>query len=562
MNSTTLYDTEIVEFPVKPTKIQRILKIRSTTFLTLFKRWMWIILLLSSVLQCIFFLTPENLFAIGIVLLGWYLTEAYLLRPAILHKYSLSAIVILGYSLTQYCLPLIFTITEGKPLVYNLKLPYQVFFHSIAALAVLLITHLFYIDWQSNSEAVRKRLQKVLQANKFFTPPSDLQIWIIGLMGLLAILCKYLLGGGYSDDPGAQNVGAASKFLEGFIPYAYAPFIILLKKLYSSKASKLSNALIYKMVFYTIALIGAGMIANSRATFMKGITSLGITYFLGLLLNKFDYRVFKAKYILMASLAGWVITGPLSDLGVAMVVVRGQRSTVSGTELVSQTLDTYNNKPALEHYKKITLENEASSDWNEHYFDNIFLARFCNLKYNDASLEQYNKIGRIDPLIQENSIDRFWAILPQPMLSLLQINIDKTYVTSSSYGDYLFMRAGGSSALGGFRTGQFAGTGMAGFGWWYLLILAIGIIPMYFLLDLFVIWDRNKISKKYKTYISLAGLIPITAYFMYLSLLTTSESVITIYSFLLRGWMQSVFLYWFIFFLARKLSFVLKTFFI
>ena len=560
MDSTTLYDAEIVEFPIKPKRIERPRKIKSVTFLTLFKRWMWIILLISSVAQCIFFGTADNIFAIISVLLGWWLTEVYLLRTFIVHKYSLSALLIFGYAFTQYCLPLIFTITEGKPLVYNLKFPYQVFFHSIAAFLILIAAHWVYANWYTHAGGLRKQIQLVMIKYKFFTPPSDTQIWIIGFIGLIAILAKHAaFGGGEAEGMNSEQGGAAGKFLEGFIPFMYAPFFIMMKSMYMKSSPRISKTLMYKMAFFTIALIAVGMLANSRGTFMKGITSLGITYLLGLLLGKFSYKIFKVKYIILGGAAMWIVTGPLADLGTAMVVVRGLRSTVSGSELFYQTLETYNNKAALEHYKKVTLENEFSSDWNEHYFDNIFLARFCNLKYNDASLEQSNKIGRIDPMIQQNSIDRFWSILPQPVLSALQINIDKKEVSASSFGDYLFMRAGGGSALGGFRTGHFAGTGMAAFGWWYLLLLGIGIIPLYFFLDLFVIWKKRGNLKKYRTYISLAGLTPITSYFMFLSLSSYSESVINIYTFLLRGCIQSLILYWLILYLSKKISYVLKV---
>jgi hypothetical protein len=523
----------------------------NTIFLSLFKQWIWKVILIAAAAQCLFFFSPENLFAVICVISAWRLVDNLLLTRDNLNRYTFSTVIILGYSLTQYCLPLIFTLLEGKPLVYNLKFPYSVFIHSLLALSVFLSTHLLYKAWREGiGSNIYLKMNWLLKRNQFFTPPTDFQLWLIGFLGLAGMVATFISVNHY--DGSAQERGTVAKILHGLVPYAYAPFFILLKPLFKPNGAHFLKQPTFKVLCFAVLLLFIGMGGNSRGLFMTGITAVGISYFIGLLLGKFDYKIFRAKNVILALLGVWIITGPLSNLGTAMVIVRGQRSNVSSTELILKTLQTFQDTKAIQHYKSINFIDKY--DWDETYFDNIFLSRFCNLKYNDASLELAYKLGKVDKSMFEYTVDKFWSALPAPILSFLHIKIDKLTLNSFSYGDYLYYRAGGQFGLGGFRTGHFAGTGLATFGWWYLLLMAVGVIPLYFLVDLFVLIYRED-NVNY-TYLSLAGHIEITFFFTLFSVSNFSESVVNIYTFFVRGWLQMLLLYWFLLFITRKLSFL------
>jgi cytochrome c oxidase subunit IV len=224
-----------------------------------------------------------------------------------------------------------------------------------------------------------------------------------------------------------------------------------------------------------------------------------------------------------------------------MVIVRGQRADISPQKLLSATIDVYKDKTELSNYKNNQLSNKGNDGWDESYLDNLFLARFCNLKYNDASLALSKKIPNPDPQFIDFTFKRLLATFPAPVLSLFDISIqEKSYVNSMSFGDFLYYRAEGQIyALGGFRTGQFAGTGMATFGWWYLLVLGIAIIPVFFLVDIFYVKKNIKNSNKVIYCISICGLLLLINIFQFLSF----ESLSQIFSFIIRGWFQIVFLY-------------------
>ena len=176
------------------------------------------------------------------------------------------------------------------------------------------------------------------------------------------------------------------------------------------------------------------------------------------------------------------MTGPMADIGTAMVIVRGQRSKVTNSELTALTIQAFNDKKAIK-LRRIE-DNKDQGDWDERYLDNIFTARFANLKFNDASLVQASKTGMQNSNMFNFSINYILGALPSPMLDALNIDADKENVYGVSIGDYLYYEAGGpKEALGGFRTGHFAGTRYGCFRMVVPSAFRYSIIPVYYLFD-------------------------------------------------------------------------------
>ena len=525
-------------------------KFNPTTFLSLYKYWMNVVILICVIIQFLIFSEDSNLFAVGIILLSWNLVNTFVLTTYNFINYTFSTFLILGFGITQFAMPLIFTLLEAKPVTYNLKIPVEVFTHSIFALIIVIIAHLFYKNWMKNTgEIFQIKIQRFLYKNHFFDAPSNKQIWIIGFIGIFAMTIGLLYNSNSTSELNEKD--SLGKFIEGFKIFSYAPLFIPFSKLLKKTNFKSDNYNKYLQLIYLIILIIYGVLSNSRGLFMQGITSVGLVFFLGLLTGKFDYRIIKLKNFFILTISFWLITGPLSDIGTAMVIVRAQRNSTSPTELLNKTLVVYKDKEGIRNFKKLAL-SENKGDWDETYFDNIFLARFCNLKFNDANLKLGLKTNDNDKRMLNFSLDRFWAIIPSPILNILPINIDKKKITAASFGDYLYYCNGGENALGGFRTGHYAGSGMAAFGWWYLAVLGIGMIPLFFLIDLY--FFNFKSNNTYNVLFSLAGLILSSTIFTFWGTSTASESVINIFTFIFRGWIQSVILYLFVFKISSFLS--------
>ena len=154
-------------------------------------------------------------------------------------------------------------------------------------------------------------------------------------------------------------------------------------------------------------------------------------------------------------------------------------------EMIDLTLEIYTDKEAITK-RRLDDGTEVFEDWDERYLDNIFATRFANLKYNDISLVHAAVVREYDPDMFDFSIDYILGSLPDPFLKFLGLDIDKEAVYSLSIGDYLYVATGGNGPVTGFRAGHFAGTGLTAFGWWYLVLLGIGMIPSYFLFDKFL----------------------------------------------------------------------------
>jgi hypothetical protein len=515
------------------------------SFLFNFVRSSWVALLVACLFQVVFFISTANLFALGCIIIAWGLISTLYLRPDMLHTYPLSSFLLIGFTATQFYFPLAFTTLEGKPVVFNLELPYQVFVHSSLSLLVLLLGHALYRG------IIRKPLSSTtswLGKIGVFTPPADLQLWMMGFIGLGATIYAYFI----SPTVGWEVTGAASdKAIQGLIPFSYAPFFIPLGRLYG-QTKEPSKRLMPLLLGFTVLLFIVSIGRNSRGAFMIGFTSIGFAFGLALLLGIFKTRLFTMRNALLAGLGFLLITGPIADIGTAMVIVRNQRSKITNTELIELTLQAYQDKEAI--HARRQYDNTTSNEWDERYLDNIFTARFSNLKFNDASLVQASKIGGQDKDMLKYSINYILGALPDPFLKALDINADKENVYAVSFGDYLYAEAGGPiEALGGFRTGHFAGTGMAAFGWWYLFILGFGMVPVFALFDKVVAYvpiKKGEASTGTTLRFSLCALLSITAVFQFLP----AESVTTTATFLIRGWIQMILLYFVIFQATRLVS--------
>lgn len=518
--------------------------INKYTFLSWFKRAVTFAVIVAAILQTIFFYSFPNILGCAIILIAWGLTYKFVMHPLNFEKYTFSTIIIFGFCFTQFCLPIIFTLTEGKPLIYNLDYPTSVFTHSLLALLVLILSYTFY---KNHVHFIRSGLQNILRKLSLFDVPSGKQFWIIGLLGIASIVIKRLV---FGDANVQTDNSELLKFIDGLEPFSYLPLLLLFPSVVSESNKirdyKVSRILI---IVYILIFIVLGVMSNSRGMFMRGVVTIGLIYFLGLLVGKLDYKVFTPKNVIVASIGLWMLTGPLGDLGTAMVAVRGIRGEIPPAVLMDETVKTYKDKDALRRYKEIMSYN--SVDWDENYFDNIFLARFCNLKFSDASLEQAFRMRNPDNQMQEVVFKKYLSVLPQPFLKAIDIPIEKKFYTGASFGDFLFMRNTGIG-YGHFRLGNFLGVGLASFGWWYLGILFLGATLLYNFADSFVLAEG---SGKYLY--SVVGLLSILVFFSFFGIGTHSESVTYVFHYITREWIQTIFLYVLLFWIARKVSIIL-----
>jgi hypothetical protein len=497
-------------------------------------RWSWIGFAVATAYQCLFHLEMATLIAIFCVAPAWVVVSNIFLRGSIMFNFPISSFLILAFTSTQLYLPLLFTSLEGKSVVYNLELPEQVFLHSLAAVLVLTVAHAFY---RFLVQISYKRPFPLMTRLGFFTPPTDLQLWLMGFVGIAATYYVFFMVP--EVGAGVTTGSALDKLVQGLLPFTYAPFFILVGKLYG-RGSKPNALLIPFLVVFTIALFAVSIGRNSRGGFMFGFTSLAFAYGIGMLLGIYKRRLLTFKNAILVGVLFWLLTGPMADLGTAMVIVRGDREEIPAAELIDLTLEAYSDKNAIRQRRLEDLSSGWELDWDERFLDNVFTTRFANIKFNDMSLVMASKLDEYDPDMLSHSVDYFLGALPEPFLKAFNFDVDKEQLYSMSVGDYFYMVTGGQGYIESFRTGHFAGTGMATFGWWYLLILGIGMVPIFFLFELFV--KRHASPEGTGTQelqFSCCGLLALTTIWGFLP----NESVASIGIYMVRGWLQLALLY-------------------
>lgn len=500
-------------------------------FISTVTRWSWVGLIIVSVVQLVFFFHIQLLIALVAVIVAWMITLQLFLKPSTLNHFPLSSFLIIGFSSTQFYFPVFFTTLEGKPLTYNLDYVEEVFLHNILALLVLILSHLIYRAFAPGVIGSRPLASKI----GLFDPPSATQLWIMGLIGVGATLYTYFT----SIDVYSSTTGApGDKFIQGLMPLTYAPYFILTYKLYGGRKPYGKKVFLFLAIF-TIILFAVSIGRNSRAAFMFGFTSLALTYCLGLMIGIYKNKIFTVRTFALASIFVWLLTGPVADLGTAMVIVRGEREEIPASELVTLTLDAFSDKEAIRQRREQDRNELPDDGWDERYLDNVFTARFSNLKFNDLSLQQFYRLSEFDPDMLQYAQDYIVGALPDPLIKLFGFDVDKETIYGISTGDFIYLLAGGTGYPGGFRMGHFAGTGMAMFGWWYLGILGVGMLLIFVLFDFLCRSVRSHDHSGYSVQFSCYGLLTLTTIFQFLP----NESVISIVPYVLRGWLQMLILY-------------------
>ena len=519
---------------------------KETEFLSQITKISWVFLCLSILYQLIFFPGITNIVGMTAVVFAWFVTTKIFLQPKMLQTYLLSTFMILGFVASQFYFPLLFTTIENKPLIYNLEMPEEVFLHATLCLLVLATAHATY---RFLMKLTPDRPVSLLEKAGFFDSPTHLQLWLMGLLGMGSSFYVHLLnpevGQGATGDP-------AAKFLQALALFTYAPFFIPVAKLYGSKEKTGGSYLIFIGV-YAVLLFVLSIAQNSRGTFIFGLTTPAFAYVLGLLLGVFRMRLFTFRNFVLAGIVFWLLTGPFTDLGTAMLIVRDQRNDVSPTELLTLTLEALDDKKAIEARQRDDRSESMDFDWDERYLDNIFTARFANIKFNDASLITYSKVGPYDPDMQEFSVDQLLAALPSPVLQMFNFDVDKETLHALSFGDYLYVLSGGYGTPTGWRVGHVAGTGMATFGWWYLLCLAVVVIPIFYLNDKFFRLKKDSVEsslpeERFK--FSFCGVLALTSFYQFFLFETVVQGVI----YLMRGWIQLALLYFIMFHVTKFIS--------
>jgi hypothetical protein len=453
---------------------------------------------------------------------------------------ALSATVVFLMISANSLAPMIGTLLEGHPIVETLTVPVEVFTHRLIFAVCLLFAH--YLSCSSSSMRIRLAISRLSKSLKTRLTIPTQSLWVIGAIGLISIILKFI-----------HLPEFITKFFDGFGYLMLAPFLMLLPPYYTKALMRKERV---RLILFYLLQVVFSFVFNSRMAMVLPAGIIIAGWLLTLLTGQSIVNKRLIRTGILRGIIGLALVGQFADLSTAILIARENRETRSGIEQMKATFNVFLDKQALADYKVESLELlkgiSATQDWQENYVRNPFLARFIQVKFDDNCFYRITSFSQSErDVLRKITLDKIVAQLPQPVLNLFSINIDKKYVSSFSIGDEIDALSTGAD--GGFKTGSIPSHVFALFSWWY----PIALVTLYYLIfsiyhgffTPFVIRLREKVQIP-----TLALLLTFTIY-VEISL----DGVDVLAGALLRGIIQMVLIYAIALWIVKKLKFPVNT---
>ena len=163
----------------------------------------------------------------------------------------------------------------------------------------------------------------------------------MGILGFCAWLWSASIQG--TDTMKAENLGIMGQFLSVFRNFAFVPIVLLFNKYYGIKSDNKVN---WIPIAIYMGVLAAVSIATTRRTILFNmIISWAImTLFIALLENR---KLFSKKTTFFFIVGFYLVTGPMVDIAMAMIISRSQIYSSSSSDTFSNVIDLYSDKETL-----------------------------------------------------------------------------------------------------------------------------------------------------------------------------------------------------------------------
>jgi hypothetical protein len=485
-----------------------------------------IVLLLSLTLAAFsaqFFIdfSSINIATSCIVLISAFVLFSYVSWTKAIQTHPLSTFAIFGFGITTQIGALLAQSAAWTAVSGGLRQPIETFATLLAYLIVALIAHSFFRVLSNAKNTQRTLVYKLLEKSGLYNIPRSSYLWMMGLIGLFG----FLLAGG--EDVG-NKVSAGFKFL------TWAPFLIpiYLNLVGTSYCNVKKNY--FLLIGWTLLLVALALVMNTRAIMFTGLVTVGLIYLLMSLRNNNilqGKQIFKLSALLVIFLA---VAAPISDLAIAMQVARKDRQTATAKEMMENTFKIAQKQYLIEQYKNQEVVAAIYSKYDEAYISNPIVKRFVETKFHDNALYFSSKLSiSSKDNLEKITIEWLLAILPQPLLDVMKIDIDKQKLRFSA-GDYLAYEESGIE-LGGYRTGSVFAQGQGLFGPFFALIYFSICMALFYLMQLLLV----RLSSG-NTILAAPAMLLIWNFFI---AGITGESIHQMVGFVLRNLLQAIVIY-------------------
>ena len=469
--------------------------------------------------------STDNIASACIVLCSSIMTLLYLRWSDALVTHPLSTFAIFGFCITSQLGALLVQSACMTSLSHDLRQPlatfgYLAFFQAIAIAAHAIYRLMTAFQFTENSP-VRTMLSR---SGLYTEPPVDV-LWIIGLIGILAILTA---GGGAGNPDVGNKVSAGLSFL------AWAPFLIPIYVQRKGPGYCKAKVHYFFLFIYVLLIALLGIASNARGMMFSGVVTIGLIALLeGMRSTRQVTSVQIAKIMILLAVGAALIV-PLSDLATAMAIARSARTTATAAKMVDRTFYVLQQPHLIEAQRLREKVASHTSSYDESYIENPILARFVETKFHDNALYFASRLSpRAEDELLDTTIDLLWSTLPDPVLKAFDIPVKKAQLRFSM-GDYLAHQSVGGP-LGGYKTGSALAHGIGLFGLFFPFVYLAICILMFPLLDLL----SSRLPSG-QIVMSVVGMLTIWRLFLYG---ITAESLTSMIGFATRGFIQTVVLY-------------------
>lgn len=489
--------------------------------------------LLALCAQIVIDFSADNLASSSIVFASSMAVLLYMLWTPALQTHPLSTFAVFGFCVTTQLGALLGQTAYWTSLADNLRQPIATFAVLAAFQLLAMLAHTGY-RWFLPPPAERggSLPRYLLRQSGLYDTPRTGVLWFMGYVGLLA----FLLGSG--------REGTFGKVMQGLAFVTWAPFLIPMYLIQLGETYGSWRKQWPYLLFFSGLVVLLGLAANARAVMLTGFVTIALFALLGAMRST---TAVSGRQVLKIGVVGLVLTGlaiPLSDLATAMVVARKVRGNVSAVQMVQETLYYFQRPEALAEQNK-EQRDATMGKYDEYYFENPLLARLVETKFHDNALYFASTLTQSDTdLLARTTGDLFWAILPDPVIKQLGVNIDKKAL-GFSMGDYLSHLSQGAP-LGSRRTGSMLAQGVALLGFGFAVVYMAFCLVAFATMDLLSFRNRGG-----QVVLSAVGMLAVWKLFQYG---ITAESLQAWVSTTLRAIPQNIVLFLVLAAVARALG--------
>ncbi|WP_317201421.1 hypothetical protein [Janthinobacterium sp.] len=493
-----------------------------------------LLVLAACVAQLFIDFNTDNIASACLVTASSLATLLYLRWTTALTSHPLSAFSLLGLCTTTQLGALLGQSGAWTPITYALRQPVATFATLAMFQAIALSAHALYRFLPALQFGESSLLRGGLRRAGLYLIPSVGMVWIFGVIGFLA----HLTGG--------AEVGG--KLIAGFRFLIFAPFLIPLYVQEEGTGYCKAKTQYLFLAAYLSMVVLLGVAANARGLMLTGVVTMGLVMTLWLMCTPIVVRPAQLVKLGVVGAMLFALVGPLSDLSTAMVVAR-QSSGVgtakaSPVQMVKKTLDVLQRPELIAAYRLRTKLASQHKAYDETYLANPMMARFVETKFHDNAFFFTSSLtDSAEQELQRITIDMVLALIPNPVLKAVGVAVNKEQI-NYSIGDYMVYLSRGLE-LGGRKTGSVFAHGLALFGVLFPVVYFFMVLLLFALLDLLTFKTATG-----KVFLALPAMVQLFRYFQYG---ISGESLPYMVSTATRGLLQTLFVYFCVFYLAKLL---------